>query len=141
MRIVVALLFVVFVTLSTSHSGEKELDAARKALQGRWAIVSITANGKSVDPQKQEIIVKGNEIRYTLRDVLDLYEIDATKKPMHFDLIEVRDEGKTRAPGIYKLEGDEFHLCLDSEKKVRPTAFESKPGSGMRLIILKRAKS
>jgi hypothetical protein len=31
-------------------------------------------------------------------------------------------------------------FCLDIANKGRPTAFESKPGSGHRLLILKKVK-
>jgi len=47
--------------------------------------------------------------------------------------------GKT-SKGIYHLEGDTLKMCYAVPDKDRPKDFESKPGSGLTLVIWKRSK-
>src|SRR5262249_30174718 len=115
--------------VATALPGEKTLDAAKKEVQGRWEVVAILADGKTVEPQRQVLTIKGNEITYALRkEIVDHYQIDPTKKPMHFDLIRPASgtDGEKVYPGIYKLEKveltflgwtflerEELHICVD----------------------------
>jgi uncharacterized protein (TIGR03067 family) len=50
------------------------------------------------------------------------------------------DKGKTFL-GIYKLEGDTYTICRPVDPgKERPTAFATRPGSGLMLVVWKRPK-
>ena len=50
------------------------------------------------------------------------------------------DKGKTFL-GIYKLEGDTYTICRPvAPGKERPTAFATRPGSGLMLVVWKRQK-
>ena len=51
---------------------------------------------------------------------------------------ETADRGIIR--GIYQLDGDRLKICLGEPGKGRPAKFETKPGSGHKLLELKRAK-
>jgi uncharacterized protein (TIGR03067 family) len=69
------------------------------------------------------------------------FNLDATKTPKQIDMIGT--EGQLRgkvAQGIYALEGDVLTICYTMPGGARPTAFESKPGSGSTLVIWKRSK-
>jgi uncharacterized protein (TIGR03067 family) len=63
-----------------------------------------------------------------------------TQTPKHFDV--TISGGPTKGqtfPGIYELTDDTYKLCFLFGKG-RPTAFESTPGSGLMLQVLKREK-
>ena len=66
-------------------------------------------------------------------------KIDPTKK---LKTVDIASEGeKEEVQGIYELEGDTLRVCWGlSEKKIRPTQFTSKQGSGQSLVVLKREK-
>jgi len=49
------------------------------------------------------------------------------------------DKGKTLL-GIYELSDDAYKVCFAAPGKDRPTEFNSKEGSGNRLIVMKREK-
>ena len=65
-------------------------------------------------------------------------KIDFSQPPKHIDILNSR-VGKTETHGIVKLEGGKLTICLDSRMAERPTAFESKPGTEMQLLVFSRA--
>jgi len=68
-------------------------------------------------------------------------KIDPTTTPKSQDdlLTTGPDKGKTRL-SIYEVKGDTYRVCIAAPDKPRPTAFESKEGSGHSLYTFKRAK-
>jgi uncharacterized protein (TIGR03067 family) len=134
MKIPATVLFVIFLG-APLIAGDDAAAKARKELQGDWQIISIVADGKPVeleDDAKLNIVTfSGDKIKFKL---------DPAKDPKHFDLTQFRDFQEIEVKGIYKLEGDTLKICVDTTLKDRPTAFESKKGSGWRLNIYKRVK-
>ena len=122
-------------------------DAAKKdleALQGTWSVVTLENDGTPLPPEAikgSTFVVKGD--RYTLKGGADTFRgmlrLDPSKKPKALDATFVDDDGKDKgkAQGIYELAGDRLRICW-REGDRRPAEFASKPGSGARLIVLKR---
>jgi len=122
-------------------------DKELKKFDGTWQAVSITQDGKEApksDVDKVTLTVKGE--RYTLKTaggeaIEGTHKLDPTKTPRTIDAVRSSgpDKGKTIL-GIYELTDDTFKVCFAPPGKDRPTAFASKPGSGDRLIVMKRQK-
>jgi uncharacterized protein (TIGR03067 family) len=125
-------------------------DEAKKEyarFEGTWRFTFFEIEGTRLpeDASKNtRLILEGRH--FTLRgDATALkgtYKVDLSKKPKQIDVTfaDGPDKGKT-VHGIYELDGDTYRVCMGLPGKSRPTAFESKPGSGHVLEVLKREKS
>jgi uncharacterized protein (TIGR03067 family) len=115
-----------------------------KKLQGRWQPVTIISNDElqKIEPKKQSIwVISGNKVFYPSFKTEDEIKLDASKTPKAIDIRVVRKCEKTEEfKGIYAIEENRLTLCIDLEGKGRPTAFESKAGSGHRLLTVERLK-
>ena len=116
---------------------KKRDDASKddlKKLQGRWQPVTIISNGELQKPEKRSIwVISGNKVFYPSFKTEDEIKLDPSKTPKEID---IRVEGDKTFEGIYAIEEDRLKLCIDVEGKGRPSAFESKPGSGHRLLTI-----
>jgi len=66
-------------------------------------------------------------------------ELDQAKKPKTLDLLfTVGHAAGTRNLGIYKLDGDQWTICLATRGSNRPTGFATRPGTGFALETLAR---
>ncbi len=116
-------------------------------LQGIWNIVALELDGNKMPEGmlgESQIVVKG--------DAFDTFSmgaayrgkvsLDENKSPKTFDLnfTEGPEKGNTN-PGIYKLDGDTWTLCIATRGKERPKTFATKPGTGLALETLKRGKA
>jgi uncharacterized protein (TIGR03067 family) len=126
----------------------KAEDKDLAALDGTWAIVSSTDNGVEVMPERLmgvEFVVKAGKVSARLdgKEVsTSTITIDASRTPKHLDLIYESGAAKGKTTkAIYKLDGDTLTWC-EAPPGVdgRPTAFESKTGSGFTLFTLQRQK-
>jgi uncharacterized protein (TIGR03067 family) len=125
-------------------------DAAKKeyaAFTGTWRFVSIEAEGQRLQEkhfQHSRLIIEGGHFTIQQGKVTykGTFKVDLTNKPKQIDVTfaDGPDRGKT-ARGIYELDGDTYKVCIGYVGKGRPTAFESKPGSGHVLEVLKREKA
>jgi uncharacterized protein (TIGR03067 family) len=115
---------------------------------GKWVIESVTIDGKANDARKGAVRVH-TDGSYTLTPAKDskaqptsgTYKLDATKTPMTIDT-SVKGgmyDGKTLL-GIVKVDGDTMTIAFTEPGKERPKAFESKEGSGVVLVVHKKAK-
>jgi uncharacterized protein (TIGR03067 family) len=113
-------------------------DAAKKdmdALQGKWQLVSLERDGKSVDVPKDAVrVVKGDKYTINPRPGVTIegtFKIDPTTKPKQVDATASAgpNKGKTMM-GIYEIDGDTLKICYALPGKDRPTEFGSKEGSG-----------
>lgn len=118
-----------------------------KDFQGTWQAVWLAEDGRkrtAEEVKATRLTISGNS--YTLQ--LGGYEfhgtitgIDPTRSCGAVDFLGAagsRGAGR-RYRGLYVLEDDELTVCVAPPDKERPPAFQSKPGSGHRLYLLKRS--
>jgi uncharacterized protein (TIGR03067 family) len=112
------------------------------AIQGTWVVESVVDNGKPNQEIKGDrLIIKNGTITVQRQgeEKKATYKLDPGKDPKTIDVSE--SEPKQEYPGIYRLEGDTLRICVPSQGNgKRPAAFESKPDSGLMLLVLKREK-
>jgi uncharacterized protein (TIGR03067 family) len=111
-------------------------------MQGKWTVVSMEDDGVKVEEAANATVtVDGDRVQFKQTDEehKSLIKLDAGKNPKEIDVTVATDPGKVRK-GIYSVTKKELKICLvKSPDKNRPTAFESKEGSEMILMKLKRA--
>ena len=117
-------------------------------LQGKWKFVERIIDGKKQTGKQLESTwtFDGNRVIYHVdADLLAIVTLNAKTNPKTFDFDhESKDPKRVQKgrKGIYEIDGDILKICVVAEGKTkeRPTAFESKEGSGYALTILKRVK-
>ncbi len=134
--------------LTISATGLTSADDKKDLTVGKWVIESVTRDGKAVDALKGAPREHADGT-YTLRPANDTtalratgtYTIDATKTPMTIDMKAKggTSDGKTLL-GIAKVDGDTLTVAYGEPGKERPTRFESVAGSGVLLVVHKKAK-
>jgi uncharacterized protein (TIGR03067 family) len=111
-------------------------------LEGTWVVVAATRDGKPHDEIKEDKLVIEGEmitIKTKNKDEKATFKVDAKKKPAELDLTPEGAPGSLKA--IYQVEGDTLKICAAHDPEgARPTTFESKEGSGLMLVELKREK-
>ncbi len=121
-----------------------------KAIQGRWKIVTVLENGKTLTEQEiathmvadGSFTVDGLVInllppgQFTPKSIP--FVLNSTTEPKSIDLMGTTKIG---SKGIYLLSGDSLMLSLPSPtQNIRPTDFGNTPGSGRVLIVLNRVR-
>ncbi len=117
-------------------------------LQGGWRLVSVEVNGQPLAMEQltdARLKVRGERYGFRLgKTALEMtYRLRPDQQPKAIDLTLASgtNKGKTYF-GIYRLEGDTYTICRPTEPgKERPTAFVTKPGSGLMLVVWKRQKA
>ena len=142
MRTLLALGLVAAVFGVTTANDKKDPSA------GKWVVESVTRDGKAVDALKGAVREHADG-KYTLTPAKDskaaptsgTYTLDTTKSPVTIDMAVKGGtyDGKTLL-GIAKLDGDTLTVAFGEPGKERPTKFESTAGSGVVLVVHKKAK-
>ena len=144
-KIGVFLILMVILFQAIEAQGEDKGKDDTDKLRGVWSCASGVNDGK---PLPEDIV---KQLKLTLTKdryktekgkilLFDgIYKIDAGQRPKHINITAPEGEqaGKT-SKGIYALEGETLRMCYAD--KDRPKDFESKPGSGVTLVMWKRAK-
>jgi uncharacterized protein (TIGR03067 family) len=133
--------------LVAPHTGQN--DASKKdleMLQGDWAAISMIQDGQQLpvdDAQGFFRTITGNRytvFRYEKTLAKWTFTIDATKKPRTIDSRREGNDKGVPSLGIYDLDAGKLKLCTAGPGKDRPTAFDSKPGSGQTYSVWEREK-
>jgi uncharacterized protein (TIGR03067 family) len=116
------------------------------SLVGAWICVSALIDGRPIaeDTVKQlRLTLTADRYKSERGDQVlfdSTYKVDPTKDPPHIEMVGTEGDFQGKAAlGIYKLDGDTLTICYVMPGKERPTKFESQPGSGVFLIVYKRA--
>lgn len=140
-RIVLAALLGVAVALPSYAADEKS------PLEGKWTVTSLTRDGK-VDKSLEGAVREHAGDKYSVTPATGstapkaegTATIDPTKKTIDMKPSAGRYKDKV-LKGIFKIEGDTLTVAFSSDPdKDRPTAFESKDGSGIVIAVHTRVK-
>jgi uncharacterized protein (TIGR03067 family) len=114
--------------------------------QGTWKWESVVFDGDEAPAEAfrdWRIVKQGNTYTLTQGNTVarGTFKVDASKSPKTIDITRMAGPKKdTISKGIYELDGDMFEVSIDPEGRSRPTAFESRRGSGYLLYVLRREK-
>ena len=138
LRFTIACVLLVSVAFAPAQDDANKQDL--KMIQGKWKIISVINDGKALDPDgpgHRSYTISGTKVVYD-ENTSDDFILDATKKPKMWNGASNRRGEVTNYLAIYSIEADELKICVSARGKERPSTFESVPGSGTRLITLKR---
>lgn len=124
-------------------------DAIKKAMkerEGSWKVVSRVADGMKASDEEVKgvrVVTKGDKFTISRdKEVLaegtyKIVALDKNVRKVDVTATKGKNAGKI-SKQIYKIEGDTMTVCTAPAEKDRPTEFESKPGTGHILTVLKR---
>jgi uncharacterized protein (TIGR03067 family) len=148
------LLFAVAFLLIAADDPKEDVKAEMKKLEGTWATVSLTFDGKKVPDEKAKAVTFTMKAdgTWTMTDGKDTwggtYTADPSKKPKTGQFIGTTGKFKDSTTlDLYELDGDNLTFCYvivptgKESSKERPTKLESKEGSGHYLSVMKREKA
>ena len=98
----------------------------------------MAVKGMRLTFKGDKLLVRGNFADDTVAECA--YALDPKQSPKQLDFTPPK-AGKP-VLGIYEVKGDELKVCMRhaDSKGGRPTAFATKEGSGLVLIVFKREK-
>jgi uncharacterized protein (TIGR03067 family) len=91
-------------------------------LQGTWKVTRLWFRGLEVPAGNLEMVFAGD--RFTQRGgplqqpIAATFRVDSSKDPKEIDIFHANG---TTAPGLYRLNGDQLQLALNTEGPERPT--------------------
>lgn len=154
---ITGVLVAILATVSVSHAAEDEaLKAGLKALEGKWEVTSCQKDGEDLDIilklgikfefKEDKLEVTGSDAEFTPQK--RFIKLDVSTTPKLMDVAEKEEElkdGTKLLEGLYSVDGETLKWCfaMDGDqpaKGKRPGALESKAGSGVLLLTLKKVR-
>ena len=115
-----------------------------RLLEGSWSFASLEIEGERISAahtQHARLLIDGDRFRMESpgANYEGVFNIDVEHEPHHIDIefVEGPEAGKWNF-GVFRLEGDRLHICLDMRGKERPQAFTIAAGSGHAYEVLHR---
>ena len=113
----------------------------QEKIQGTWALVSGERNGKSLPAdviQHIHLIFAGDKLTTKNKDrqTEATFRLNPNQTPKAIDVDMEGNVGK----GIYQFDGDTLKIAHGEVGDARPQDF-AKTGSGLTVLVVKRAKS
>jgi uncharacterized protein (TIGR03067 family) len=113
-------------------------------LQGTWTVTDLEVEGRQTPGRllaDARVVVKGS--RFTTRGMGAIYKgtikLDPSATPRQVDMqFDAGPEKGNTNLGIYKIDANQWRLCLAMRGTVRPSRFASEPGTGFALETLTR---
>ena len=151
----------VLVALLTAFSASRAADddalkAGLKALEGKWEVTSCQKDGEDqadvvkigikLEFKDDNMEITGSDPNFTPQKWF--IKLDVTTTPKLMDVAEKAEElknGTKLLEGLYSVDGETFKFCFQMDgdqpaKGKRPSALESKAGSGVLLLTFKKVK-
>ena len=117
--------------------------AQGQPLDGSWKLIAVEAFGREIPAlslRRQRIVweFKGNRLLHRpeighLRE--STFEFDSTTTPGRIAVIPLNGRPKY---GIYSLENDRLRVGIYKDKNQLPTAFSTRAGDGLRILVFRR---
>lgn len=143
--------------VSISRAADDDaLKAGIKALEGKWEVTSCLKDGEELDAviklgiklefKDDKMEITGSDANFEAQK--RFIKLDVTTTPKIIDVAEKEEDlknGTKLLEGLYSVDGDTFKFCflMDGDqpaKGKRPSAIESKAGSGAMLLTFKKVK-
>ncbi len=122
-----------------------------RLLQGTWSILAQEEDGHETKPDADStVLIAGNALVMVSTggrgDAPALIEattfvLNPSRDPPQIDVTASYSNPVQVQRGIYRLDGNSLLLCVAIGGKPRPTEFDTSPGSGHRLFVLRRKKA
>jgi uncharacterized protein (TIGR03067 family) len=140
--------WIAFAALAVSSAAAQESPAAKQEmdrLRGTFSMLAGMADGAEMPAtmaRTMKRVAEGSVTTVTMAGSLYLkakFSVDpsASPKTIDYDMTGGFTAGKKQL-GIYRTSGDTVAFCFGSPGSARPSAFESKPGSGVTCTTWKR---
>lgn len=111
-------------------------------LQGTWHVIAVETGGENPPIGDAQVVVKDRTFTSLGMGLpfAGTIDLDEQARPKHLDMVFTAGHATgVRHPGIYKIDGEKWTLCLNTQGSTRPTAFRA-DAVGVVLETLARKK-
>jgi len=131
--------------LAADKPSQEAVQKDRELMAGTWITVSGESDGAAIAvPRNQRLIVQPDgKIRLEREGDLvggatTTIDPSITPRAIDIEVIEGTMQGQ-KYKGIYEVSKDALKICRSGDRGERPSVFSTKPGTGERMAVFKRA--